>query len=206
MGRYLGSKNKLARREGEDLSLKTPGSANHARLLRKIKIKPGQHGQKMRGKLSDFGKQLREKQKVKRIYGIIEKQFRKYYDKAARFPGVTGDMLLQTLERRLDNVVYRLGLAPTRASARQLVGHGHILVNERKVDIPSYQVAIGDIISLTSKTLSMPSVAKMLEEKTLLIPSWLEKKAALGKVIALPKREDIKEAINEQMIVEFYSR
>ena len=206
MGRYLGSKNKIARREGEDLGLKTAGTKTHARLLRRLKIKPGVHGQKMRGKLSDYGKQLREKQKVKRIYGIIERQFRKYYEKAARFRGVTGDMLLQILERRLDNVIYRLGFSPTRALSRQLVGHGHVLINSKKVDNPSYQVTIGDIISLRSKALKIPAVASVLGEKALTVPSWLERKAAVGRVVSLPKREDIKENINEQLIIEFYSR
>lgn len=205
MSRYTGPKNKLARREGEDLGLKTPGTNAHALLLRRLKIKPGQHGQKMYGRISDYGRQLREKQKVKRIYGIIESQFKKYYEKAAKFKGVTGEQLLRYLEQRLDNVVYRLGFAPTRNAARQLVGHGHIVVKDRKVDIPSYQVKVGDIISLRPKTLKVPIVQKTLSEK-IEAPAWLQKKASAGKVVSLPKREDIKEDINEQLIVEFYSR
>lgn len=205
MSRYTGPKNKIARREGEDLGLKTPGSNSHARLLRRLKITPGQHGQRMYRKTSDYGKQLREKQKVKRIYGIIESQFKKYYEKAAKFKGVTGEQLLRYLEQRLDNVVYRFGFAPTRASARQMVAHGHVVVNDRTVDIPSYQVEKGDIISLKARTIKVPIVKKTLGEKTE-APSWLQKKASAGKVVSLPKREDIKEDINEQLIVEFYSR
>ena len=140
MARYRGPRNKLARREGVDLGLKTAGSKAHASFLKRAKIRPGQHGQRMGRKPSDYGKQLREKQKVKRMYGIMENQFKRYYQEAAKTKGVTGEALLSHLERRLDNVVYRLGFAPTRAAARQLVRHGHIRVSDRRVDIPSYQV------------------------------------------------------------------
>ena len=207
MGRYLGSKNKIARREGEDLGLKTAGTKTHARLLRRLKIKPGVHGQKMRGKLSDYGKQLREKQKVKRIYGIIERQFRKYYEKAARFRGVTGDMLLQILERRLDNVIYRLGLANSRSQARQVVNHGHVLVNEKKVDIPSFNLKVGDIVSLSTKAQGFPLVKEAVEyKKPEELVSWLERKGLVGRVKTLPSRDEIGADIKEQLIVEFYSR
>ena len=157
-------------------------------------------------KASSYGKQLREKQKVKRIYGILEKQFKRYYERAAKFKGVTGEELLRYLEQRLDNIVYRLGLAPTRASARQFIGHGHILVNGRKVDIPSYQVKKGEVISLRPQALKIPIVKKVLEEKKPLIPGWLKRQGPAGKVVALPKRKDIVEDINEQLIVEYYSR
>ncbi len=171
-----------------------------------MKIRPGQHGQKMRRKTSDYGRQLREKQKVKQMYGIIENQFAKYYTEASVVEGVTGEELLKFLERRLDNVVYRMGFAPTRTAARQLVAHGHIIIGERTVTIPSYQVAIGDIIRLRDKTMKMPVVAKMLAETTKIIPEWLEVKGSAGKVSSFPKREDIGEDIQEQLIVEFYSR
>ena len=160
MGRYTGPKNKLARREGIDLGLKTAGSKAHASLLKRMKIRPGQHGQKMRRKSSDYGRQLREKQKVKQMYGIIENQFANYFAMASSVAGVTGEELLRHLERRLDNVVYRMGFAPTRTAARQLVAHGHIMIGDRTVTIPSYQVAIGDIIRLRDKTMKMPMVAK----------------------------------------------
>jgi small subunit ribosomal protein S4 len=206
MGRFTGSKNKLARREGEDLGLKTAGSKAHTSLLRRLKIQPGQHGQKRGRKPTDYGKQLREKQKVKRMYGIMEHQFKRYYQEAAKTKGVTGEALLSYLERRLDNVIYRLGFAPTRASARQLVRHGHVLVSDKRVDIPSYKVAIGDVISLKQKSTKIPTIVKMLSEKTHVVPSWLQKKAIAGKITSLPKREDISEGIEEQLIVEFYSR
>jgi small subunit ribosomal protein S4 len=206
MSRYTGPKNKLARREGLDLGLKTAGSKAHASLLKRLRIRPGQHGQKMRRKVSDFGRQLREKQKVKQMYGILENQFRKYYDQASVTEGVTGEELLKHLERRLDNVVYRMGFAPTRTAARQLVAHGHIIVNDGTVTIPSYQVAISDIIRLRDKTIAVPLVAKMLAEANKRIPEWLDVKGNAGKITTFPKREDIIEDIQEQLIVEFYSR
>jgi small subunit ribosomal protein S4 len=206
MSRYTGPKNKLARREGLDLGLKTAGSKAHASLLKRLRIRPGQHGQKMRRKISDYGRQLREKQKVREMYGILENQFRKYYDQASVTEGVTGEELLKHLERRLDNVVYRMGFAPTRTAARQLVAHGHIIVNDGTVTIPSYQVAISDIIRLRDKTITVPAVAKMLSETTKQIPVWLDVKGNAGKITTFPKREDIQEDIEEQLIVEFYSR
>src|SRR3989344_6791149 len=206
MARYRGSKNKLARREGEDLSLKTTGSNAHSSLLRRIKITPGVHGQKRGRKPSDYGRQLREKQKVKRIYGVMEKQFKNYYTAAAKKKGVTGEMMLEYLERRLDNVIYRLGFVPTRASARQLVRHGHVMVGDRRVAIPSYQVSVNDVVSVKGSSITIPVVAKSLGEKTHVIPSWLQKKATAGKIVNLPKREDIQEPVEEQLIVEYYSR
>jgi small subunit ribosomal protein S4 len=206
MSRYTGPKNKLARREGVDLGLKTPGTKAHASLLRRLRLRPGQHGQKMKRKVSDFGRQLREKQKVREMYGIIENQFRKYYDRASAIKGVTGEELLRELERRLDNVVYRMGFAPTRTAARQLVFHGHVIVGDRTVTIPSYQVAVGDIIRLRDKTMKIPAVAKMLEDTAKVIPIWLDVKGNAGKISSFPKREDIQEDIQEQLIVEFYSR
>ncbi|MBI4129949.1 30S ribosomal protein S4, partial [Candidatus Roizmanbacteria bacterium] len=202
MARYRGSKNKIARREGTDLNLKTPGTGAHAVLLRRLKIKPGQHGQKYARKLSDYGRQLREKQKVKRMYGIMEKQFKSYYEKAAKIPGVTGEELLRRLERRLDNVVYRLGFVPTRAAARQLVRHGHVIINDCTMSIPSYQVKKGEIIRLRDTSQKIPTIAKSIAEKTKTIPAWLTAQGIAGKVVSFPNREDIQEDINEQLIVE----
>src|SRR3989344_7228027 len=147
MARYTGPKNRLARREGIDLGLKTPGSKSHGQLMKRLKITPGAHGKKRKRKPSDYGIQLREKQKVKRLYGLLEKQFRKYFEKASSHPQNTGEVLLSLLERRLDNVIYRLNLAPTRTSARQFVTHGHIRINDKKVNIPSYMVDPGQVIS-----------------------------------------------------------
>lgn len=206
MARYLGPKNRLARRQGVDLGLKTPGSSAQASLLRRIKIIPGQHGQRGSRKLSDYGKQLREKQKVKRIYGILERQFRKYFNQASREKGNTGEALLITLERRLDNTLYRLDLAPTRTCARQFISHGHIQVDGKRTNIPSFQVSPGMVISIKPKLLETPVLKKILEDKTPAVPNWLERKGPLGKINALPKREDIQEPINEQLIIEFYSR
>jgi len=206
MARYTGPKNRLARREGIDLGLKTPGSKSHAQLLKRIKITPGIHGQKRRRKLSDYGIQLREKQKVKRIYGILERQFKKYFVIAIRDKRNTGEALLTMLERRLDNVVYRLNLAPTRASARQFVTHGHVKLDNQKVSIPSYLVSPGEVVSINDKLLSTPLLKKMLEVKDPQIALWLKRKGPIGKVLRLPKREDIMENINEQLIIEHYSR
>ncbi|MCR4263438.1 MAG: 30S ribosomal protein S4, partial [Candidatus Roizmanbacteria bacterium] len=157
-------------------------------------------------KPSDYGRQLREKQKVKRIYGIMENQFKRYYQEAAKTKGVTGEALLSHLERRLDNVVYRLGFAPTRAAARQIVRHGHVKVSDRRVDIPSFEVSIGHVVSLKPKSVTIPAIEKSLAEKTHITPGWLQKKATAGKITAYPKREDIIEDIQEQLIVEYYSR
>ncbi len=206
MSRYRGPKNRLARREGTDLGLKTVGTKSHASLLRRLNIPPGQHGPKGRRKLSDYGLQLREKQKARRIYGVLEKQFRNYYQEALKVKGNTGETLLVQLERRLDNVIYRLGFAPTRSAARQYVSHGHIRVNNQKINFPSYQVRIGEVITLTDKARNIPVVKKLLSDEKPVIPSWLERKAAVGKVVRLPKREDIDADINEQLIVEYYSR
>ena len=189
-----------------DLGLKTSGSKSHAQLLKKIKITPGQHGQKRKRKPSDYGLQLREKQKVKRMYGILEKQFRKYFTSATRDKRNTGEALLSLLERRLDNVVYRLNLAPTRAFARQLISHGHVNIDEKKVSIPSYLVEPGNIISYQQKMLNNPHIKKMLDIKDFQTVEWLTRKGPVGKVVKIPKRIDIPEDINEQLIIEFYSR
>lgn len=203
MARYTGPKNKKARRLGVDLGLKTTGT----KLERRIGTPPGAHGRKGGNrKVSDYGVQLSEKQKAKIIYGILERQFKKYYTQAARNPLSTGEIMLQLLERRLDNAIYRLGFVPTRASARQLVSHGNVTVNGKKLNIPSYMVRIGDVISLTDTGANIPYVKSLLADKDRLPAPWLAKKAIAGKVTRLPARADITEAINEQLIVEFYSR
>lgn len=200
MARYTGPKDRLSRREGVDLFGK-------GTKLTRLNVFPGQHGPK--GKMradSQFGKQLREKQKVKRMYGLMEKQFRKYMEKALATRGNTVEALFELLETRLDNVVYRLGLAKTRPQARQLVGHRHITVNGEVVSIPSYHVQVGDTVALGKKTDSIPGLKELIAEKDHVIPEWLEKKATIGKIARLPRREDITEPISEQDIIEFYSR
>jgi len=206
MARYTGPKNRLSRREGVDIGMKTIGSHAHAGLLRRLGIMPGQHGQKGKRKVSGFGTQLREKQKVKRMYGVLERQFRKVFERAKKFKGNTGDQLIQFLERRLDNVLYRLALAPTRAAARQLITHGHVMVDGKKLTIPSASVREGNVLALTAKGAEVPCVKKMLEDKTPQVPEWLERKGPTGKIVRLPNRLDVTEDINEQLIIEFYSR
>lgn len=202
MARDIRPRNKLARRIGSDLGLKT----NPKSLERRLQTPPGQHGKKGRGKMSDYGTQLAEKQKVKAIYGVLERQFAKYYSLATRSSVATGEAMLSLLERRLDNTIYRLRLAPTRRAARQLVAHGNVLVNGRKLSIPSYRVNQEDVLTLTPNALAIPAVKALQEEKDVQLPAWLAKKASVGKVMRLPVRADISEAINEQLIVEFYSR
>ena len=201
MARETGPKNKIARRFAVDLGLKT----NATKLQRRLNIPPGQHGRKGTRKKSNFGIQLLEKQKTRYIYGILEKQFRRYMEKAQRNPAATGVEFLRLLELRLDNTLYRLGMAPTRAAARQLVSHGHVTVNNKKVDIPSYEVSVGDIIALSAKAIKIPAIASMLEQK-LNVPSWLERKANVGKISSLPDREHVDAQIDENLIVEYYSR
>jgi small subunit ribosomal protein S4 len=170
---------------------------------------PGQHGKDRKAKIVGYGLQLREKQKTKRIYFVQESQFRNYYESAARTKGVTGEVLLQQLERRLDNVVYRMGMAVSRRQARQLVRHGHIAVNARKVDIPSYQVSVGEEITLREGSRELPLVAQAMEFTShQTTPNWLEvdRENKKGRVTALPKREDLNLPINEQLIVELYSK
>ncbi|RJR16079.1 30S ribosomal protein S4 [Candidatus Microgenomates bacterium] len=207
MARYTGPKIRLARRANTDLGVKTPGSHAHATLLKRLNVPPGVHGAKgSRRKISDFGTQLREKQKARRMYGVLEKQFRKYFAFAMKFKGNTGEVLLQQLEKRLDNILYRASLAPTRGLARQLVGHGHVMVNDQRVNIPSYQVAVGDIISLRPKALDIPAIKKQLEDKNPVVPQWLDRKSGVAKILKIPERQDIEADITEQLIVEYYSR
>lgn len=210
MARYRGPSCKLCRREGEQLFLKgercfTPKCS----IERRPDQKPGFQGSSRRPKFSEYGIRLREKQKVKRIYGLTENQFRNYFEKAEKIKGVTGSILITLLERRLDNVVFRLGLAGSRDQARQLVWHGHIRVNGKKVDIPSYQVDEGSVIELKDRSRKLASVnhaMELLERRGL--PQWLEfdKDKYKGVVNKLPVREDVTVPIDEQLIVEFYSR
>lgn len=202
MARYTGPKHRLCRAEGVALC----GLAS-CPVVKKSAGPPGQHGQKGRRKISEYGIQLREKQKVKRIYGVYERQFQKYFQKAAKTKAATGEALLQILETRLDNVIYRLNLARTRYQARQLVSHGHVFVNGTKVTIPSFNVKIGDIITLSEKASNWDFIKKILEDsKDANLPVWLEKKITVGKVKSMPKKEDLDLEVNESLIVEFYSR
>jgi SSU ribosomal protein S4P len=209
MARYIGPTCKLARREGADLSLKSPARALDSKC--KLEQKPGQHGPTARrGKLSDYATQLREKQKVKRIYGLLERQFRNYYKKASNRKGNTGENLLQMLETRLDNVVYRMGFAVTRASARQLVSHRGVLVNGKSVNLPSYAVKAGDAIALSEKAQKQLRVQEALTvaQQMDLSPSWVEVDAGkfAGVFKAVPDRAELPADINEALIVELYSK
>jgi len=205
--RYTGPKNRIARREGMDLGLKTVGSKSQTRLLNKLNVPPGQHGAKKRRKISERGIQLREKQKLRYMFGLSEKQLKNYFKKASVKKGNTAMYLSQFLEKRLDNIVYRLGLAPTRAAARQLVTHGHVGVNDKRTSIPSYQVKVGDKISfLNNKTLKIPYIEKILSNKDMIIPTWLEKKAVVGRLVSEPTSEEISKQVNLRLIIEFYSR
>jgi small subunit ribosomal protein S4 len=200
MARYTGPKHKLARREGVNILDKQSKS-----LQRRLMVPPGVHGAKRKRKLSEFGQQLREKQKAKATYGLLEKQFRKLVQNVQLQPGETGELVLAMLETRLDNVVYRLGFAKTRFMARQLVGHGHVVVNGKKVTIPSFQVKQDDVISIDAQMQKDPVVAKLLSEDLQLLP-FLERKAVLGKLVRQPKREDLHVPFNVQLIIEYYSR
>lgn len=205
--RYTGPKNKVARREGMDLGLKTPGTKSQASLLKRLNVLPGQHGVRGRRKQSERSKQLREKQKLRFLFGLTEKQLKRYFEKAMNIKGNTGFLLGQLLERRLDNVVYRLGFAPTRASARQLVGHGHITVNGKMVNIPSYKVEKNDTIGFRKeKTTKIPYIETLLSTKQVIIPSWFKKEGIAGKIITDPTSEDIEKQVNLRSVVEYYSR
>lgn len=199
MARYTGPKDRLSRREGFDLFGKG------AKLTR-LTVPPGVHGPKGARKTSQYGRQLREKQKVKRLYGVLERQFRNYADTALKSKGNTGEALLSLLERRLDNVVYRLGFTPSRPAARQLVSHKNVLIDGHVVNVPSYQVRKGETISLSGRAMKIPYIKKLLEEKDFKVAAWLKRQAAAGKITGEPKREDVLEPISEQDVVEFYSR
>ena len=209
MARYKDAVCRLCRREGMKLFLKGPKCFTDKCAIEKRNFAPGQHGKDRKAKIVGYGLQLREKQKAKRIYFTQEGQFRNYFEKAARSKGVTGELLLQQLERRLDTVVYRIGLGVSRRQARQLVRHGHVNVNGRKVNIPSFQVSVGDeiVIREASRKLAILEQAKEFAAHGN-PPTWLEidRDNYKGRVLALPKREDIQLPVNEQLIVELYSK
>lgn len=200
MARYTGPKRKLSRREGVALFAK-----DAAYMERKGQVVPGSHGVRSRRRVSEYGVQLRERQKAKRIFGILERQFSKYYQMASKSRGNTGVAMMELLETRLDNVVYRLGFAASRAGARQMVSHGHVSVNNQKVNIPSYQVKPNSTVAILGKMLDNIQVKKSLETEATL-PEWLDRKATVGKVLRMPTREEMEQNINEQLIVEWYSR
>ncbi len=206
MARYLGPKCKLSRREGTDLFLKSGVRPIDSKC--KTDTIPGQHGQR-RGRLSDYGVQLREKQKVRRTYGVLEKQFRGYYKEAARLKGATGENLLQLLETRLDNVVYRMGFGSTRAESRQLVSHKAIVVNGQVVNIPSYQVAEGDTVSIRQKAkeqLRIKSALDLASQRSLVEWVSVDQSKLEGEFVRKPDRSELSQEINENLIVELYSK
>ncbi len=202
MARYTGPRCRLSRREGVNLGLKKRWSLDKRESI------PGQHGMR-RSKLSNYGLQLREKQKAKRIYGLLEKQFRNYYLKATGAKGVTGTVLLQMLESRLDNVIYRMGFAITRAQGRQMANHGLVRVNGRKVDVPSYLVRAGDVVTFNDKEATRKYLTKNLElNEGWAVPSWLQvdNDKREGKIVRIPARDEIAVPVNEQLIIELYSK
>ena len=201
MARYTGPKSKIARKFGEPIF-------GEDKVLAKRNYPPGQHGNNKRRKLSEYGTQLKEKQKAKYTYGVLEKQFRNLFNKAARKEGVTGELLLQLLECRLDNVVYRLGIARTRAAARQLVLHRHITINGNVVNIPSYSVKPGEVVAVREKSKSLEVIEDSLAGFNHSKYPWIEWEESVkgGKMLHLPQREDIPENIKEQLIVELYSK
>ena len=200
MARYTGPKHKLARREGVNILDKTSAS-----LQRRLNIPPGQHARKRKKRLSEYGGQLREKQKAKAMYGLFEKQFKKLFRNALSQKAETGELLISLLETRLDNMVYRLGFARSRAGARQLVSHAHVLVNGKKVNIPSYQVKVDDIITISDKSQKNPAVLQAMEENKDLL-QYVKREGASGKLLRMPKREDLEVPFNMQLIIEYYSR
>jgi small subunit ribosomal protein S4 len=207
MGRYTGPKYKLSRREKQDL-FSSPKSLMGKSPLEKKNYPPGEHGQSRRQKISEYGIQLREKQKIKRIYGLFETQFRNCFEKAARQKGITGENLVKLLECRLDNVVYRLGFAPTRISARQLVNHRHVLVNDKLVHVPSYVVSPGDVIKIKEKSKKMDAIHNSLKRVRDNQYSWLtiDKATLSGTFVQIPERSEVPLNANEQLVVELYSK
>lgn len=205
--RYTGPKNKVSRRESVDLGLKTSGSKAHGTLLKKLNILPGQHGTRFRRKVSEHGKQLREKQKLRFLFGVTEKQLKNYFSVASRKRGNTAVFLGELLERRLDNVVYRLGLTPTRAAARQLVSHGHIAVNGKVLDIPSYILKTGETVAFAAdESKKIPYIDLYRSQNEVILPTWLTLKKDTGTLSATPDNTYIDQQINLRLVVEFYSR
>ena len=201
MARYTGPKHRLSRKEGVNLSDKTSQS-----LIRRLNTPPGIHGKKRKKRLSEYGLQLREKQKAKTTYGLLEKQFKKIVHTVQKEKGDTKELIVSLLETRLDNLTYRLGFAKTRYMARQFVSHGHILVNGKKLSIPSYQVKVDDVISLSEKVQNNPVVMELAQDEERVILPFLKKKAFLGKLERMPKMEDVQVPFDLQLIIEYYSR
>jgi small subunit ribosomal protein S4 len=209
MARYRGPVCRLCRREGEKLFLKGERCQTEKCAIERRAYAPGQHGRDRRLRITPYGLQLREKQKARRIYGIMERQFRNYFQAAARMPGVTGENLLRILESRLDNLVYRMGFAPSRKSARQLVLHGHFTVNGKKVSVPSYQARAGDVVSVREDSRNLPLIQGTIENRGGRdLPDWLESntRTLKGRLLRLPSRDAIPTTIQENMIVELYSK
>lgn len=200
MARYTGPKHKISRRHGINLLEKSSAS-----LLRRLNIPPGVHGKKLKRRPSEFGQQLREKQKAKAVYGLLEKQFAGMVASVQKQKGETGSLLIAMLERRLDNVVYRLGFAKNRTMARQFVSHGHVAVDGKKITIPSYEVKPGSVITLSQKIKEIPDVIKLLNDEQIILP-FLERKDTAGKLTRVPTREDVQVPFNVQLIIEYYSR
>lgn len=209
MGRYTESVCRLCRREGIRLYLKGDRCYSDKCAIERRSYPPGEHGQSRRQKVSPYGQQLREKQKARRIYGVMERQFRNYFKKASKKQGVTGEILLQLLETRLDNLVYRLGIAPSRNAARQLVKHGHVTVNGRRADIPSYHVRPGDTIAVRENSKKLDYIKESVTNRRRTeMQGWLtfDDKDMSGVLLQIPSREDIPVPVQEQLIVELYSK
>ena len=209
MARYAGPVCRLCRREGMKLFLKGERCYGEKCAIERRNVPPGQHGKGRRARLLGYGLQLREKQKVKRMYGVLERQFRRYFEAADRKKGVTGEMLLQLLERRLDNVVYRLGFATSRPQARQLVRHGHFTVNGRRADVPSFSVRAGDTVEVRTSSAKNATIVYAMEEvKGRGIPEWLELnvETLTGRLTTAPTRDQLNLPVQEQLIVELYSK
>jgi len=200
MARYTGPKHRLSRKEGVNLSDKTSQS-----LQRRLTVPPGIHGKKRKRRLSEYGQQLREKQKAKTNYGLLEKQFKKLVQTVQKKKGQTDELIIATLETRLDNLVYRLGFARSRYMSRQMVSHGHVLVNDKKVTIPSYQAQVNDVITISPKMQKNAKILELVEEKIEPL-AFLQKKAFSGKLLRMPKKEDVQPPFDIQLIIEYYSR
>ena len=201
MARYTGPKHRLARKEGVNVLDKTSKS-----LQRRLNVPPGMHGRKRKRRLSEYGTQLREKQKAKSTYGLLEKQFKKLVQTVRKSKGETGEMIVALLETRLDNLVYRLGFAKSRNMARQFVTHGHVLVNGKRVNIPSFQVKVDDVVSISPTVQKNPVVIELLGDKEMQVLPFLKKEGVSGKLVRMPKREDLEVPFNLQLIIEYYSR
>ncbi|HSB13331.1 MAG TPA: 30S ribosomal protein S4 [Bryobacteraceae bacterium] len=210
MARYIGPVCRLCRREGMKLFLKGERCHSEKCAIEKRNVPPGQHGKDRRPKIVGYGLQLREKQKARRVYGVLERQFRNQFEKASQMKGITGEQLLSMLERRLDNVIYRMGFGTSRAQARQVVRHGHIQVNGRKVNIPSFVAKVGDLVEVREKSRKNPTILAARDATAHApCPNWLDvdREALRGRIIAMPRRDELVQIqLNEQLIVELYSK